>query len=298
MASTCNNQTCVVTGATGFVGSRVAHHLRRQGFLVKTWGRQPVEGNQTTFFRLGQDVDREHLKGVHILVHCAYDFQARGWNAIRDSNVKGSQKLFRAAKESGVEKVVFVSSLSAFPGCRSLYGRAKLAIEAYAAEAAAWTIRPGLVYGNDPGGVFGRLVDQVRSSSVVPLLSGGIQSQYLAHEEDLAGLVLGCLEGRVPTTQQPISVADERPWHLREILDEIANSMGKRLRFVPVPWQIIWFALKTLETLGISSKFRSDSLIGMVFQNPSPSFALMKSLGFSCRPFGISPGMLKRDPAL
>jgi len=62
--------------------------------------------------------------------------------------------------------------------------------------------------------------------------------------------------------------------------------------FLPVPWQLVWLGLKGLEVSGARPNFRSDSLISMVYQNPCASFALLRSLGFQCRPFQLSPNML------
>jgi hypothetical protein len=61
---------------------------------------------------------------------------------------------------------------------------------------------------------------------------------------------------------------------------------------LPLPWQLVWLALKSLELAGVRTNFRSDSLIGMMYQNPRPVFALLKSLGYQCRPFELTPGML------
>ena len=94
--------------------------------------------------------------------------------------------------------------------------------------------------------------------------------QYLLHDEDLGNVVQGCLDGRVPAGVEPITVAHEQGWELKEILAQIARSMGKRVTFLPVPWQLAWLGL-----------------ISMVYQNPRPSFALVKSLGFQCRPFQL-----------
>ena len=131
-------------------------------------------------------------------MHCAYDFGPRRWEDIAAVNVTGSQKLLEAARKAGVESVVFISTLSAFAGCRSLYGKAKLEIESVAQAMGAYVIRPGLVYSDNPGGMFGRLVRQVRGSRFIPIMWGGEQVQYLLHDEDLGKLVQACLDGRLP----------------------------------------------------------------------------------------------------
>jgi len=280
-------ESCVVTGAHGFVGSRLKGHLERAGWRVTAWTRQPEPGTGAVAFRLGQEVDPNLLKGAQALVHCAYDFEPRRWEEIAAINVNGSQKLLAAARAAGVRQVVFISSLSAFVGCQSLYGRAKMEIEGFARSTGAFVIRPGLVYSDNPGGLFGRLVCQVRNARFVPIIWGGRQVQDLLHDEDLGQVVQACLDGRVPAEIEPITVAHEQGWELKEILAQIARGLGKRVRFLPVPWQLAWLGLKGLELAGARPNFRSDSLISMVCQNPCPSFALMRSLGFQCRTFQL-----------
>ena len=285
-------KVCALTGAHGFVGSRLKRHLERAGWRVVAWTRQPEPGGDAVSFRLGQSVDPGLLDGADALVHCAYDFGPRRWEEIRAVNVVGSQKLLDAACRAGLGTVVLISSVSAFAGCRSLYGKAKLEIESAAQAIGAHVIRPGLVYSDNPGGMFGRLVGQVRGSSFIPIIWGGAQVQFLLHEEDLGKVVQACLDGRLRGTAKPITVAHEQGWELQEILSRIAKALDKRVTFVPLPWQCVWLALKCLELAGVRTNFRSDSLISMVYQNPHLTLAALKPLGFQCRPFKLSPGML------
>jgi len=280
-------KSCILTGARGFVGSRLKGHLERAGWRVIPWARQPEPGSGAVAFQLGQEIDPRLLEGAQALVHCAYDFAPRRWKDIAEINVSGSQKLLAAARDAAVKSVMFISSISAFPGCRSLYGRAKTKIEGIARSNGAFVIRPGLVYGDSPGGMFGRLVQQVRGARFVPVIWGGRQAQYLVHDEDLGRVVEGCLTGQVPASAEPITVAHEQGWELKEILAQIARALGQHVTFLPVPWPLAWLGLNGLELAGARLGIRSDSLIGMVYQNPYPSFALVKSLGFQCRPFQL-----------
>jgi nucleoside-diphosphate-sugar epimerase len=285
-------KVCAVTGANGFVGGCLTRRLQADGWRVIPWVRRPEPGTGAVAFSLGKAVDPARFKGVSALVHCAYDFGPLRWKDITAVNVLGSQSLLDAARKAGVETIVVISTLSAFTGCRSLYGKAKLQIESHALTAGAFVIRPGLVYGNASGGMFGRLAKQVRSSRVIPILWGGNQVQYLVHEEDLGNLVQGALTGGVPRGTGPISAAHAQGWELKDILARIASALGKKVTFVPLPWQFVWVALKSLELAHMPAGFRSDSLISMIFQDPHPAFERLNPLGFQCRPFQISPSML------
>ena len=76
-------------------------------------------------------------------MHCAYDFSLLRREDINHVNVAGSERLFAAAHEAGIGTLVYTSSISAFEGCRSLYGKAKLEIERRAGAYGALVIRPG-----------------------------------------------------------------------------------------------------------------------------------------------------------
>jgi nucleoside-diphosphate-sugar epimerase len=237
---------------------------------------------------LGKEIDPAALKGAAALVHCAYDFKCLKWDEIVATNVAGSEKLFRAARQAQVERIVQISSISAFPGCRSLYGKAKLETENLALACGATVIRPGLIYGEPPGAMFGRLVRQVERSRVLPLVGGGSQIQHLVHEEDLSQFVCRCAGGEVAAPAEPITVAHEQAWTFRQILEAIARAKGRRISFVPLPWQALWLVLKCAEACGVPLEFRSDSLLSLRYQNPRPSFEPQRALGVKCRSFDLA----------
>jgi nucleoside-diphosphate-sugar epimerase len=238
-------------------------------------------------FQLGAEISPPVLAGVGALVHCAYDFQPLRWEEIRAVNVDGTRKLFQAARAAGVGKIVCLSSISAYDGCRSLYGKAKLEIEKIALDSGALAVRPGLVYGGGPGGMFGKLAAQIRKSSVIPLIGDGSQIQFLVHNEDLAAFIEKFTAGKIEIAPRVLTAAHDRPWPFRQLLSEIAHGLNKKIKFVPLPWRLLWAGLKTAEACGLRLNFRSDSLVSLMHQNPKPDFAPNLAVGLICRPFEI-----------
>lgn len=290
MSAAVPGRTAAVTGASGYVGGCVGAALERHGWSVRSLNRQagphsPV--SDTVRFQLGQAVSPDALRGASALVHCAWDFGPRKWPEIVGVNVRGSEALFRAAAEARVERLVFVSTLSAFDGCSSLYGKSKLEVERIALAHGALVVRPGLVYGDGAGGMFGRLAATIRKSAVIPLFGRGRQIFYLVHQEDLCEFVVAYCEGKVPPLDRAIAMAHERGWPFRAILEEIARAHGRRLVFVPIPWRPAWAALRLGEALGLSLGFRSDSLVGMMEPGRAPSFEANGRFGLACRPFAL-----------
>jgi nucleoside-diphosphate-sugar epimerase len=136
-------------------------------------------------------------------------------------------------------------------GCQSLYGKAKLEIEKLALDCGALVIRPGLVYGSVPGGMFGKLVGQVRKSSLIPMIGNGLQIQFLVHNEDLSAFIERCASGEIAITPRILTAANEQPWPFKQLLLEIARALDKKPKFIPLPWRLVWTGLKTTETCGV-----------------------------------------------
>lgn len=278
---------CAITGSNGYVGGCLKNYFAAHGWGILELTRQPQPGTRGIQFQLGHELAPQSLAGVTALVHCAYDFKPLRWDEIRAVNVDGAGKLFQAARTAGVGKIICISSISAYDGCRSLYGQAKLELEKIALAQGALVIRPGLVYGSGPGGMFGRLVAQVRKSSVIPMIGDGSQLQFLVHHEDLSAFIERCAGGEGKIAPQILTAANEQPWAFKQLLLEIARALGRKPKFVPLPWRLVWAGLKSAELCGVRLNFRSDSLVSLMYQNPQPDFSANVAAGLICRPFEI-----------
>jgi nucleoside-diphosphate-sugar epimerase len=282
-----------ITGARGFVGSMLAHHFEEASWEVTRLSHSASTGGASIVsFRLGDNVSPEVFRSRQIsaLVHCAYDFGPVKPAEIHRVNVEGSRKVFAAAKDGGVERIAVISSISAFEGATSAYGRAKLEIEAAALSVGALVVRSGLVYGDGPataGGMFGSLAKSVRRG-VVPLIDGGKHPQYLIHEVDLWRLLEGFFGGEVSNPGKPVVAAASKAWPLRDLLAELARRQGRHPRFVAVPWMPVWAGLRLAEMVRLPVPFRSDSVISLVRQDPSPDFESLAAAGITARDFSAS----------
>jgi nucleoside-diphosphate-sugar epimerase len=280
-----------ITGASGFVGSMLARHFKDAGWDVTHLSRS-AGNDSTVFFRLGEDLAPEVFRDRQIssLVHCAYDFRPVKPAEIHRVNVEGSRKLLTSAKAGGVERIAVMSSISAFEGCTSTYGRAKLEIEALAISIGALVVRAGLVYGDGPataGGMFGSLAASVQRG-VVPLIDGGTHPQYLIHEEDLWHLLEKFFAGELRDPGRPVVAASSRAWPLRDLLAELARRQGRHPRFVSVPWAPVWAGLRLAELVHIPIPYRSDSVVSLVRQDRNPDFDSLAAVGISARDFSGS----------
>lgn len=280
------SRTCAITGIHGYLGSILADAFEKSGWSVIGLTRTPTSGVRPERpFHLGKNVDPATLAGINTLIHCAYDFRVGGWDDIRGVNVEGTKRLYDAARQAHVERILTISTISAFPGCASLYGRAKLLIEEIAEAVESTIIRPGLVFGGGRGSMIMRL-ERLTRLPVIPLPDGGQQPQYLAHVADLSGLVRECAETKRPRPPL-VTAACERVQTLREIMEILAAVGGRRPHFLSVPSGLPLAALRLSEHAGISLPFRSDSLVSLFNQNPQPDFGPLRAFGVQFRPLTV-----------
>jgi nucleoside-diphosphate-sugar epimerase len=274
-----------ITGTSGYVGSAIARRFVDARWEVLALSRRAgPTGTKPISFTLGGNAGALPWEGVNAVVHCAYDFRITSWNEIRRVNIAGSINFLQSAKMRGVERGIFISSLSCFEGCRSMYGKAKLEIESAALDLGYTVVRPGLVFGPHAGGTMGALARAAGASPVLPMIGSGRYPQYLVHEEDLAEFVFELCAGS-PVGPHILTAAHPAWVQLKEIIRREAEKSGRRVRFIGIPWPLILGGLRFLEACRLPSPFRSDSLIGIVFQNPAPDFTLPSGLHPNFRPY-------------
>lgn len=264
--------TWAVSGSAGFLGRRLCARLGERGGSVRRLQRA-AGGPDCWSYDLRGEPPAGALEGVDALVHCAWDLRARGAAEIERVNVQGSCRLLAAARRAGVRKLVFVSSASAYPGCRSLYGRSKLSVENDVLRAGGAVLRPGLIYDEDPGGLSGTL-ERLTALPVLPVLSGGRQPLFLVHRDDLAGLLVAAAATAPGSEPEPLLAAHPEPVAFRDILSGLAARRGRRPRLLSVPAGLAFAVLRAAEAVGLRPAFRSDSLLGLLYPNPEPRFVV------------------------
>lgn len=256
-----------VTGASGYVGGRILSCLRTEGIDAIALVRRPAPGEERAR-RYALDTPLEDsgvLDGLQTVIHAAYDLSQRGED-IRAVNVSGSLPLLDGLAARG-GRVVLISSLAAFEGARSLYGRAKLELERAVLEREGIVLRPGLVFGARAGGLFGAMAAALSRRALVPLIGGGRQRLFVTHDERLCKLVFEIVSGGVQPNG-PLFAAHETPTTLRAIAEQIAGAYDRRFTAIPLPTALVNLGLRSAEISGVGLPFRSDSVRSLV--NPIP----------------------------
>jgi dihydroflavonol-4-reductase len=116
------NVRVFITGATGFVGGHVARQYASEGAILRLLTRQTSRLDSLS----GIDAEmvkgdlrepeklRSALTGCDALVHVAADYRlwVRDPQQMYAANVEGTRELLRLAREVGVQRVVYTSSVA------------------------------------------------------------------------------------------------------------------------------------------------------------------------------------------
>ena len=260
----------VVTGASGYLGSQICRTLEsRDWHVIRLTGSQAPSHGQVVSYELAAPITAqvsEALQSADTLIHAAYDLSLTSSADIWRVNVEGSRSLLKAAKEAGTARIIVLSSMSAFVGTSQLYGRAKLDIEAITVELGGCAVRPGLVHSKQAGGMAGSM-RKLTTLPIVPIIAGGA-GVYTVWEDDLMEAI--ALLASVATLEPgTISLANPQKVTPADLLSAFAAQENRRCRFVPVPWQLVYWLLKSGEFMRLHLPFRADSLLGLVHTAPS-----------------------------
>ena len=269
-------RTVVVLGAGGYLGSVLCQFFHAlPGYRVVAVSRGQL--SHSFFHRhVTADVFADDWAGQVttevpiVLINCAFDFKG-----IESRSLPGKfanfERNIAVVAGSPSARLINISSMSAFPGCRTDYGWEKMLVEAQFNRLGGVNIRPGLIASwRRPGAAFQNLIAIATGSTIVPVLAARGSGFYCC---DLEAVVLGIhlLAGMRLTKPHTLSFCYRERIKLGGVLRLIESRHGARSIKVPVPWQIAYAMLRVKEALIGKSKVRADSVLDFAYPNPQPA---------------------------
>lgn len=213
--------TFAVTGGRGFIGSRLVQTLRAAGADVAA----PSAGEWRLGAPLPAACDRADAV-IHLACGVLKATRDRAEAAALD--LRAAEILLdqhRRLRRQGLRgRFVFVSSQSARADAGNDYGRSKWAIETLLTEDDEIVVRPGLVYDDQGGSVFGVLATLAKLP-IMPVLSKEPSIQPIEVRE-LAEALLRI--GAATAAERVYELGAPRPLTLEETVRAVAQRTGGR----------------------------------------------------------------------
>jgi NADH dehydrogenase len=247
----------LVTGGTGFVGSRIVHALRAESRDVRALVRNQAAaaqfeplGVETVTGDIGDPTSlRAAVDGCTHVVHLVAIIKGRpqDFHAVM---TEGTKSLIAAAHDAGVERFVLTSALGTHEPTPATvpYYRAKWAMEQeLIASGLEYTIfRPSFVFGK--GGALPTFVKQVRYLPVVTVIGNGRQRSQPIWVEDVATYFTKAIANPEAANQTfELGGPDIVNWN--ELYQLIAKVLGKRRSLLHIPFAVAKVGAKATQRL-------------------------------------------------
>ena len=256
----------LVTGASGFLGWHVARVLLERGYAVRALVRAGSRVNELDVeTRTGDLRDAASLEracaGCGLVFHVAADYRlwARHPDELYRSNVEGTRNLLQAARNAGVERVVYTSTVGAIGIPRGgigdedtpvaledmvgHYKRSKFLAEQVALEFARGGLPVVIVNPTAPVGDHD-VKPTPTGQIVLDFLNGGMPAFIdtglnVVDARDCAqGHLLACEKGR-PGERY---ILGSENLTLAEILGTLAKLSGRKAPTVRLPYAVAYLA--------------------------------------------------------
>ena len=263
----------VVTGASGFVGGRVARAFEAAGATVLSFGRRPpseLSAPLAHYSAWDLAVGPRELGGVDAVVHCAAHVAQWGPTSLFASvNEQGTRHLLDSVAPD--TPVVYVSTASVYDGeaaARRLppYAATKQRAERLVQDSPhpSLVLRPHVVYGPGDTTLWPRVRASVRRG-VLHVPGGGDRAISVTHVDNLVhaierALTLLCgapvpaTGAPTPLRRDPFDIADVETPTVAELLHTVFDRQREpvRLRFIPEPAatiaalasEVVWHLLR------------------------------------------------------
>ena len=246
----------VVTGAFGYTGRWIAHHLLERGVQVRTLtnavGRDDPFDGRVEVHPLDFDDHAalvESLRGAEVLYNTYWvRYNHRRRNFEHGIAVENSKRLFKAAVEAGVERIVHFSVAHPHKAPDWTYFCGKVAVEKYLndSEYCFAILRPTVLFGGHRNVLINNIAWMLRKFPIFGVFGMGNYPIQPVHVKDVARVAVEQGESRENVT---IDVTGPETFRYKEYIGVMAKSMSLRRIILPMPPFVGWLFGKFLGLL-------------------------------------------------
>jgi uncharacterized protein YbjT (DUF2867 family) len=275
----------LITGGTGFVGSRIAARLLRQGSEVRVLARGPadVPGAEVVH---GDVTDPDSLsqgfEGCRAVIHLVGIIREAGRVTFERVHVQGTANVIEACRKAGVARLIHMSALGVRSGAPTAYYRSKWRAEGLvrASGLNVTIFRPSVIFG--PGsGFLKEIRGIVEKAPVLPIIGRGTSLLQPIWVEDVATCFAKAI-GMDRTAGQTYELGGPEVYGFEQLLDLVAAAEGIEKPKIHLPVWLVRIASEVLSRVSSRFPLTPDELT-MLLEDNVCDIAEMKH-AFSVQP--------------
>lgn len=266
----------LVTGATGFLGMKLALRLAQLGHSVTGTGRDAAKGalleRSGVRFLQADLADPQAMLAACAGQDCVFHSGALSspWGEYRDfytANVLGTRHVVEGSIRQKVGRLIHVSTPSLYFDYRhrlnlsesdplparpvNHYAATKRLAEAEVDQGVrrglpVITIRPRAIFGPGDQAILPRLIRANRRGRI-PLVDGGRALIDVTYVENVVDSLLLCMTAPDRALGRTYNITNGEPMELRELLHLLFSKLGEELRTIHLPWSVAYSVAGAME---------------------------------------------------
>jgi NADH dehydrogenase len=227
---------------------------------------------------------RRAMQGVDTVIHTAFitaDHKQSAGNHYNETNVDGTANVVKAAKATGVNRMIVVSGLGTKPDKPGSYMQGRYLAEQMVKESGmAWTIiQPSVLFGKDAPFIKG-LADLIRTSPVIPLIGGGKIMFQPISVEDVISVILEILQQPERTANKTFTIGGPAYYSFTDVVTMLANTMHKKRLMAPAPLPLVSVGAAVMEAVLPKPPLTKAAMTLFTFDNTTAINSVERDFGF------------------
>lgn len=280
----------LVTGGTGFLGSRLARKLNESGYRVTAMGRNDAIGKQLAnegieFIRCDLR-DKEKViplcKDNNYVFHCGALSSPWGkYKDFYDTNVEGTSHVIEGSQRANLKRLVYVSTPSIYfdmnHKCNVLetdplpqrpinhYAATKLMAEelfdrAYQSGLPVIGIRPRGLFGPGDTSIIPRLI-RVNHTFGVPIIDEGKALIDVTYVDNVVDSLLLCADSDSGTLGKKYNITNGEPMYFIDLLTRLFQQLNTEFRPRRISFDTVYRTAAFMELLAKTILFGKEPVL-------------------------------------
>ena len=291
------DQTIIVAGANGYLGTYICKQLISEGYKVialkyEHYASTIIDHENIDYLYcdirteiLPQIRDVVNGRKIQAVINSAALLGSSDYNKNFEVNAQGVSNMIEFCKATGIKRFIQISSVVIMKKFKGPYGETKLKGQEFLIDSDLdFTIFiPAMILGPEGLGINRILKNVFRIPGFVPLVGYGRQTQHPIFVKDFAKYIVKCINEK-QAFGKTYQIAGDEVIPFRELISLMLKIRGKNKIFIPVPPAFVKILGKGFQKFQKVPLFTAEHVKGVLQDSELDTGLIRKDLGFEPTP--------------